>query len=143
MSFVPNETIPTMWVSVEASASKMRVHRSPASIETKMPLQFSTMIDFGPVTSTMNDRIALVIESAEGLLDCSEGLPLPEGDPPTPGIRGWFEGGEEPSAKRTDEVTAPIPKQAAATPIAHRRRRSRRASRISASGSGGPVSADR
>jgi hypothetical protein len=34
MSFVPKETIPTMWVSETASASKMRVHRSPASIET-------------------------------------------------------------------------------------------------------------
>jgi hypothetical protein len=33
-----------------------------------MPLQFSTMIDFGPVTSTTNDCMALSIEGAAGLL---------------------------------------------------------------------------
>jgi hypothetical protein len=117
----------------------MRVHRSPASIETKMPLQFSTMIDFGPDTSTMNDCIALSIESAEGLLDCRQGLPLPKGDPPPPAILVWSEEGEEPSANAADEIAMAIAALAAAAPSAERRRRDLRAPERDASRSEGRI----
>jgi hypothetical protein len=64
MYLVPTETIPTICVSVTASATKIGDHRSPASVDTKIALKFSTMIDLGPATSTSLTCNASALASA-------------------------------------------------------------------------------